>query len=141
MDENNREFQSGTGKAMKHSGFTLIELMITIAILAILLSLAYPAYTSYVEKSRRADAISGILQAAQQMERCFTRSNTYTGCTILTTSPDGYYAITVRSTATTYSLSAAPNSTQAGDDCGTFTLDHRGIKGSGGSETDKCWGS
>lgn len=125
-------------------GFTLIELMITIAILAVLLGLAYPAYTGYVERSRRADAISGLLQTAQQMERCFTRTNTYSGCgTFPAASPDGHYSITAPTqTATAYSLSAAPTGAQSDDDCGTFTLDHRGIKGNDPENTtDRCWGS
>ena len=126
---------------MNNRGFTLIELMITIAILAILMGIAYPAYTGYVERSRRADAISGLLQAAQQMERCFTRTNTYSGCTVVSTSPDGHYSIIATQAATTYSLSAAPTGAQTGDDCGTFTLNHLGIKEAGGSDSDRCWGS
>ncbi|MFO7902267.1 MAG: type IV pilin protein [Pirellulaceae bacterium] len=135
-------------------GFTLIELMITIAILAIIVGIAIPAYNGQVEKSRRADAIAGLLQAAQQMERCFTRTNTYLNCSIPETSPDGHYAIDdtndtdgdATRTATTYTLEANPtgdnaSGAQESDNCGTFTLDHLGIKGADGADSDRCWGS
>lgn len=132
---------------MKNKGFTLIELMITVAILAIIMGIAVPAYNGQLERSRRADAMTGLLQAAQQLERCFTRTNTYTGCAIPATSPDGHYGIsTTARTATTFTLAANPTAegasgAQKDDNCGTYTLDHRGIKGSGGDANDRCWGS
>ncbi|MFO7903129.1 MAG: type IV pilin protein [Pirellulaceae bacterium] len=129
---------------MRKSGFTLIELLITIAILAIIVAIAVPSYNKQVEKSRRADAITGLMQAAQLMERCYTRTNTYTGCNPPTTSPDGYYDISVDSTsssATTFKLVAAPKGAQINDSCGSFKFDHRGIKESEGGDNDRCWGS
>jgi type IV pilus assembly protein PilE len=61
----------------KSSGFTLIELMITVAIIGILSALAYPSYISYIEKGRRAECRSGLLKTMQQQERYFTQRNTY----------------------------------------------------------------
>jgi type IV pilus assembly protein PilE len=61
-------------------GFTLIELMIVVAVVAILAAVAFPAYTQYVEQTRRADAQSALLNAAQNLERCFTRNNSYANC-------------------------------------------------------------
>jgi type IV pilus assembly protein PilE len=61
----------------KHSGFTLIELMITIAIIGLLSAIAYPSYISYLEKGKRAECRSGLLKTMQQQERYFTQRNTY----------------------------------------------------------------
>ena len=62
-------------------GFTLIELMITVAIIGILSAIAYPAYTSQIEKGRRAECRSGLLKTMQQQERFFTQMNQYTAFT------------------------------------------------------------
>lgn len=131
--------------AMKSKGFTLIELMMTVAILAIIIAVAVPAYNNQIQKTRRADAQSGLLDAAQALERCFTRNNTYVECDVRNVSPDGFYHINANLQVTGYLLSADPGGENAsgqqdGDPCGTFTLDHRGNK-SAGSETDRCWGS
>jgi type IV pilus assembly protein PilE len=125
---------------MNSRGFTLIELMIVIAIVAILVAIAVPSYNRHVEKTRRADAQSGLLEAAQTLERCFTRNNTYAGCAIPTASPDGFYTIAVTTpSATAYTLTATV--TGVADACSPFTLDHRGNRNASGSDADRCWGS
>ena len=134
---------------MKARGFTLIELMIVVVVIAILAAIAYPSYQNQVQKTRRADAQTGLLQAAQLLERCFTRTNTYVGCGLPTyngaqTSPDGFYAISFADgepTATTFELEAAPQGPQAQDPCGTLTLTHVGERDSDGNAADRCWGS
>lgn len=78
----------------RQQGFTLIEMLIVVAIISIVAGIAYPSYTRYVERSLRTDAHAGLLQAASEMERCYSRQYNYTGCAITTTSPDGNYAIT-----------------------------------------------
>lgn len=64
-------------------GFTLIELMITVIVIAILSAIAYPSYTEYVRKSRRADGRATVLATAQKMESYFTENTTYLGTKLL----------------------------------------------------------
>jgi type IV pilus assembly protein PilE len=141
--------------------FTLIELMITVAIIGILASIAYPSYTDSVQKSRRSDAMGALLGFANAMERRFTETNSYAGAAGTTATPadtgapriyptqspiDGgtkYYNLTINpATATTYTLNAAPINAQSNDKCGTLTLKQTGAKGitggTGVTATD-CW--
>ena len=125
-------------------GFTLIELMIVVVVVGILAAIAFPSYTRYVEKARRADAKSALLDASQRLERCYTQNNTYVGCPVAGTSPDGFYAIAATAqTVTAFTLTATPVATgpQAGDiRCGTYTLQSTGARAASGSlGTDLCW--
>ena len=61
----------------KNKGFTLMELMIAVAIISILAGIGYPAYTSQIAKGRRAECRSGILQSMQQQERYYSQFNAY----------------------------------------------------------------
>lgn len=152
--------------AMKHKpavgprplGFTLIELMITVAVVGILAALAYPSYTEYVRRGKRTDAKAVLLEAAQLMERNYTESNSYavnsagTAMTLpvaLQQSPKGSaaanYTITLPSgslTATAFVLNAAPTGSMASDACGTLSINQLGVRSvSGGGRTvEECWG-
>ena len=113
----------------KNRGFSLIELMIVVAIVAILGSIAYPSYLNQVTKSRRTDAQAVLMEAAQFMERFYTENNRYdqdSGGTAvalpaaLRESPRDSgtksYDIAVQaSTASTYTLRATPKNAQTGD--------------------------
>lgn len=138
------------------SGFTLIELMITVAIVAILAAIAYPSYIQYVKRAHRADAKTALLGNAQFLERNFTESNAYdktpppvaniTAASLpYKTSPSSgaaIYTIGLTVDATTYTLTATPAAGGAmdGDICGAMTLDHLGVKGAGGGAVAQCWG-
>lgn len=123
-------------------GFTLIELMIVVAIVGILASIAYPSYQEQVRKSRRTDATISLLNAAQALERCYTMQNTFVGCTVPESSDDGHYTIAATLAATTYTLTATPTEgdPQASDTrCTTFTLTHTGVRKAEGTLGDECW--
>lgn len=133
-------------------GFTLIELMITVAIIAILAAVSYPSYKEYLRKGRRVDAKVALLDASQAMERRYTETlsfagtgliGTGTGTIIPSTSLNGDYTISFASqSATAYQLQAAPSSTrQTGDNCGTFLLDNTGVKSlsSNTYSVADCW--
>jgi len=127
----------------KQKAFTLIELMITVAIVGILASIAYPSYQDSVMKSRRADAKGALLSLANTMERNFTTTNSYVGVTPTNT---GYYTITITAAASSYTLNAAPivGGPQEGDKCETLTLTHTGVKcpsdnSTCASHTAGCW--
>jgi type IV pilus assembly protein PilE len=133
----------------RNTGFTLIELMITIAVIAILAGLAYPSYTEYVMRARRADAKAALLkvQLAQEKYRANNTSyGTLAQIGVLSTSPDQYYTIAVTSnTATDYTATATPTGVQAGDSCGTFAVNKNGKTTSTSVQTEtakvqECWG-
>ena len=124
-------------------GFTLIELMVVVAIIGILATLAYPSYIDSVRKSNRADAKTTMLQVASQEERYYTENNVYGSMTAI-----GYTASTVPSqsgrhniTLTTanadasYTISATP--VAADSTCGALTLTNTGLTGSAIAGT--CW--
>ncbi|OAI21154.1 pilus assembly protein PilE [Methylomonas lenta] len=135
-------------------GFTLIELMITVAIVGILASIALPSYQDSVMKSRRRDAQGALMGLANAMERHFTETNSYLGAAdsgadtgspaiYATQSPvDGgtaFYNLTISAaTSTTFTLTAAPTGAQANDICGSLTLTNTGARDFTGTGAD-CW--
>ncbi|MGY0611130.1 type IV pilin protein [Luteimonas sp. A501] len=132
-------------------GFTLIELMVTVAIVAILAAIAVPNYQEQVRKARRGQAQADLVELAQRAERHHTVNNTYE--TFWATvepqvSPrDGtaYYNLNMRTpTANTFVLTATPISTtpQVKDRCGTMTMNQASVKThSVGSDSDCRFGS
>ena len=128
-------------RARNSQGFTLIEILMAIAIMAILAAVAWPAYEHYLTKNRRIDGVRALMSNASRMEKCFINSGDYTTCTINTPSDKGYYAISVNTTTETYTLTATPQNQQSGDsECAKLTLDHLGQKGiTGSASVKRCW--
>jgi len=129
-------------EAERTRGFTLVEVMIAVVIIAILAAIAYPAYTSHLQKARRADATTTLLGAAQQLERCFTRFDAYdaNGCPAAWQTGNGHYLIEAEITAASFLLTAEPTGPQQADPCGSLTLNHLGQRTPVGGP-HRCWGS
>lgn len=146
--------------AASSAGFTLMELMITVAIVGILAAIAYPSYVAYVHRADRTDATNAMFSDAQMLQRCYSQTYDYTQCLSTFTpapagvtqvsatanSPDGYYSITVAaSAADLYTITATPvaGTPQASDsECTKFTLASSGLQGATGTDSSQqCWGS
>ncbi len=129
------------------AGYTLIELMIVLVVIAILAAVAVPAYQSQAFRARRSDGKDLLLRVALAEERHYTSFHRYadTLADLGLGSGDserGYYTISVATarSAQAYILSAMPQGVQAGDACAALTLDHTGVKGeSGGTGNGDCW--
>lgn len=154
-DSSNVNRRTALPEKMGSKGFTLIELMITVVVLGILVSISYPSYLNYTKRTRRSDAMAALTQAANQQERFFTECNWYAAnvngarsCVSNTAgvlgftnalSPDGHYLISIAAgtlgpcAALTcgYTLVADPNgtgTTTRQKDDGKYRIDSTGRK-------------
>lgn len=131
-------------------GFTLIEVMIVTAIIAIVMAIAVPSYQNHVETTRRGDAQGAMVGLANALERYYVDNRTYAGADAGTIyaakSPiDGsetYYELSItNATRRDYTIRAVPKNAQSKDPCGTLTLDRSGQRDVVGASrsADDCW--
>ncbi len=133
------------------AGFTLIELMIAVVVLAILASIAVPSYGRFVQRANRADATAELLRLAAAQERFYIANNTYTASLAAPpaglggggSSERGYYTIAVtEADVNGFTIQAVPTagSKQASDaECQTFTINEQGIQTSAPGTVEHCW--
>lgn len=137
-------------KNANESGFTLIEVMIVVAILGLLSTIAFPSYQSYVARGKRAEARAEVLKAEGWLERYFTENNRYSDTPTSTVNAafssrfgavpatgGANYNITLAVTNSTYTVTATPTGSMTGDACGTYTKTHTGSLTPSGSDP-KC---
>ena len=129
----------------KLKGFTLVELLIVLGILALLLSLAYPSYISFVRKSRRAEAQETMLDWSSQLEIRRADEIDYNDAS-LTPAATTYYSFAVGGlTATTFTLTATAQGLQTNDkqgaqSCTTIIVNESGDRGDADNATESvCW--
>ena len=150
---------SRTRHASSQLGFTLIELMVVVAIVAILSAIAYPSYERYVIKTKRSVAQSALLQVADRQQQFFMDNKRFAvdltnlgfpanpyvlnddGASTVAGDTQAVYSVSLSNvTATTWTATAAPLQGQLSRDsyCGSLSLTQAGAKGKTGS-SDKCW--
>jgi len=123
------------------AGFSLLELLITLSIIAIIAAVAYPAYQQHLSTARRSEGQVALLELAQKMERYYAEHNSFIGASLesvgsATTSGDNpkeaYYQLAVsNTTATSFEIIATPTAAQMNQDkrCGILAINELGQKG------------
>jgi type IV pilus assembly protein PilE len=155
----NKECRSQTNNRDRQTGITLLELLIVVAIVAIISAIAYPSYTQFVVKTKRAAATAVLMQVADRQQQFFMDNKQYAsqlsslgypadtfmvnddGTVVSSGDSRRTYSISLTgATATAFTVNGAPQLGQyvKDTDCGTLTLTNAGVKGQSGSG-DKCW--
>jgi type IV pilus assembly protein PilE len=146
------------------AGLTLVELMVTVAVLAILASVGYPMYTAQVQKARRADARAAVMELAMAQEREFAAFGHYSEPSVVPTGVSvggagtapgvgsvfnddvariagqysAFYTFDITATDGTFTITAAPAGSQSADtDCASFSVDQTGEKFA--TNANLCW--
>ena len=144
----------------RSAGFSLIELMVTVAVVAIIAAVALPSYRQYILRANRADATTALLRLAGNQERFYIQNNTYASEDLMDDAPPaglgidgterGFYDLSMEAAAGGYTSGYTATATVAsgGDqhddaDCDKFTVNEQGLRtaeDSGGADnTDRCW--
>lgn len=143
-------------KRRTNRGFTLIELMVVVAIVAILAAITYPAYRNYVVESNRSDAQVALTRLAGMEETWYMSHNSYAGNSDIdqlggSTSPQGFYTIQITnqncalsngSGYTCFTATATPTSKDGQNQdtgCTSLSIDQNGTKTANGMSSSKCW--
>lgn len=125
-----------------YQGFSLLELMIAVAIVGILALLAYPMYQGHMRRARRSDAKTTLLNLANQLEEQYTLQNSYKGASLShlgqpTLIAHGHYRLELTDLANNnYLLKAIPAGSQIKDECGTLAIDAYGRRV---AKQQGCW--
>ncbi len=123
----------GVRRPSAQRAFTLIEVMIVLVIVAVLATIALPQYTSYVQRTHRAQARAALLQAAQWLERAATAQGAYPDraaipAGVLAVEGDRYTVGFKTLNASAFVLQATPRAAQSADECGVFELSEAGLR-------------
>lgn len=133
-------------------GFTLVEILVALAIVAILAAIALPSYRDSTLRAGRADGKAALMQVASDQERFYSANFTYsTNAVPLASTPaatltsrDGNYVVSVAacaggSIANCFVASATPQGNQTNDPCGTLTINQLGVRTASGGSVEECW--
>ncbi|QRY79864.1 type IV pilin protein [Pseudomonas sp. PDNC002] len=127
----------------RSDGFTLVELLVGVALIGILASVALPVYQEHIQRVRRTDAEKSLMELAQYLERFYTSRGSYVGAVLpFTIAPrDGapvQYRLSFAKAPedSSYVLQAVPEGAMARDGCGVLTLASSGLRG---AAAEHCW--
>ncbi len=141
-------------KPYHQAAFTLIEVMIVVAIVGILAAVAYPSYQEFVRRAARAEARAAVLNMAQLQERNFSDRGAYAtvdGSSAAPWAASSYFsgtnyasrkygvAVATANSNTTYTITATPENGYSDPKCGNLTLASNGTRGSSSGNAVDCW--
>lgn len=138
--------RAGMRRPHEDFGFSLLELVIALAVVAILLALAVPAYQRYVQRGERAEAVRLLLAAAACQERVRAQGGYYDTSRCLDDASAAAYDLRIEppgeNASLAFTLVAEPKQLRGDDPCGSLSLDQAGTRGIGGSaeQLAACWG-